>query len=81
MSDHKKVIHVKDLVIKADNVHIEPRRPRRDPFFGPRPGWGMERYGESTDEASYDNESSEKESSDAKESSGERGERRRFPWF
>lgn len=38
MSEHKKVIHVKDLVIKADNVHIEPERhrrgPRRDPFFG-----------------------------------------------
>ncbi|WP_010529955.1 hypothetical protein [Lentibacillus jeotgali] len=34
--DHKKIIHVKDLVIKADNVHIEPQqhRPRRDPFFG-----------------------------------------------
>ncbi|HLR61657.1 MAG TPA: hypothetical protein VK097_04365 [Lentibacillus sp.] len=34
--DHKKVIHVKDLVIKADNVHIEPQRhhQRRDPFFG-----------------------------------------------
>jgi len=40
MSDekHKKVIHVKDLLIKADNVHIEqPRRPHWNPFlFGPR---------------------------------------------
>ncbi|MEN1967207.1 hypothetical protein WMZ97_03920 [Lentibacillus sp. N15] len=36
MSDNKKVIHVKDLVIKADNVHLEPEyhRPRFDPFFG-----------------------------------------------
>ncbi|SFD39236.1 hypothetical protein SAMN05216238_101123 [Lentibacillus persicus] len=37
MSDNKKIIHVKDLVIKADNVHIQPSRPRWDPFFGPRP--------------------------------------------
>ncbi|MFD1040697.1 hypothetical protein ACFQ3N_20255 [Virgibacillus byunsanensis] len=36
MSDKKQVIHVKDLVIKADNVRIEPQRQRRDPFFGPR---------------------------------------------
>ncbi|MFC4403271.1 hypothetical protein [Gracilibacillus xinjiangensis] len=35
MSDKKKVIYVKDLVIKADNVRIEPSR-RHDPFFGPR---------------------------------------------
>ncbi|MGY0694239.1 hypothetical protein ACW2QC_15910 [Virgibacillus sp. FSP13] len=36
MSDKKKVIHVKDLVIKADNVYVEPRHHRRyDPFFGP----------------------------------------------
>ncbi|WP_077623033.1 hypothetical protein [Sediminibacillus massiliensis] len=39
MSEKKKVIYVKDLVIKADNVHIEPqhnRRPAVDPFFGHR---------------------------------------------
>lgn len=36
MSENKKVIHVKDLVIKADHVHVEPdrRSPRYDPFFG-----------------------------------------------
>ncbi|MDX8045810.1 hypothetical protein SH601_07380 [Gracilibacillus sp. S3-1-1] len=38
MSEKKKVIYVKDLVIKADNVRIEPNR-RHDHFFGPR---GME---------------------------------------
>ncbi|MFQ3543914.1 hypothetical protein Q7A53_07490 [Halobacillus rhizosphaerae] len=36
--DKKKVIYVKDLVIKADNVVIEPQRheghDRVDPFFG-----------------------------------------------
>ncbi|SDL97472.1 hypothetical protein [Sediminibacillus halophilus] len=39
MSEKKKVIYVKDLVIKADNVTFEPpHQPRRhvDPFFGPR---------------------------------------------
>lgn len=36
MSSKKQVIHVQDLVIKADNVIIEPRRRHhaRDPFFG-----------------------------------------------
>ncbi|WP_100011497.1 hypothetical protein [Lentibacillus sediminis] len=36
MSQKKQVIHVKDLVIKADNVHVERtrRRRKRDPFFG-----------------------------------------------
>ncbi|GGJ95096.1 hypothetical protein GCM10007063_17020 [Lentibacillus kapialis] len=49
--DHKKVIHVKDLVIKADNVHIEPQhhRPRRDPFFGRWMGRDDEAYKESAD--------------------------------
>ncbi|UOQ43412.1 hypothetical protein MUN89_16005 [Halobacillus salinarum] len=37
--EQKRVIHVKDLVIKADNVVIEPQRhhdnqDRVDPFFG-----------------------------------------------
>lgn len=34
MSRKKQVIHVRDLVIKADNVIIEPPRRKRDPFFG-----------------------------------------------
>lgn len=37
MSDNRKVIHVKDLVIKADNVYIErPDHHRRGPFPGSR---------------------------------------------
>jgi hypothetical protein len=37
MSDKKKEIHVRDLVIKAENVIFEPPKHRRvDPFFGPR---------------------------------------------
>ncbi|HEX6594540.1 MAG TPA: hypothetical protein VF095_08110 [Bacillota bacterium] len=41
MSDKKKVIHVRDLVIKADRVFIRPQRPKRggppwDPFMGRR---------------------------------------------
>lgn len=37
MSDNRKVIHVKDLVIKADNVYFDrPDRRHRDPFFGGR---------------------------------------------
>jgi len=40
VSKKKQVIHVKDLVIKADNVTIQPtrhgghHRRTRDPFFG-----------------------------------------------
>jgi hypothetical protein len=33
MSENKRVIRVKDLVIEAENVIIEPKR-RPDPFFG-----------------------------------------------
>ncbi|WP_047982363.1 hypothetical protein [Ornithinibacillus contaminans] len=33
MSENKRVIRVKDLVIQADNVIIEPAR-RRDPILG-----------------------------------------------
>ncbi|ASF38831.1 MULTISPECIES: hypothetical protein [Halobacillus] len=43
MSEKKKVIRVKDLVIEAENVFIEPqrkehhdRKDRVDPFFGGR---------------------------------------------
>lgn len=37
VSERKQVIHVKDLVIKADNVYIEPtRQHHRNPFFGGR---------------------------------------------
>lgn len=51
MSDKKRIIKVDDLVIYADNVTVEPRRPDRDrddhdrphrerplfdPFLGPR---------------------------------------------
>ncbi|GAA0455184.1 hypothetical protein [Alkalibacillus silvisoli] len=36
MSDSKKEIHVKDLIIKADNVHFEPPERESHPWFGPR---------------------------------------------
>lgn len=76
MSDHKKVIHVKDLVIKADNVHIEPTRPRRNPFFfGPRVREERDRYEESADKEDVH----DKESSDV--SSEDKGDRRPFSWI
>lgn len=37
MSENKRVYHVKDLIIKADNVYVEREENhhhRRDPFFG-----------------------------------------------
>jgi|SRR5699024_9702588 len=37
MSEKKKqVIHVKDLIIKADHVTLDQPEPKHDPFFGPR---------------------------------------------
>ncbi|MGM8214640.1 hypothetical protein ACLIA0_03595 [Bacillaceae bacterium W0354] len=36
MSERKKEIHVKDLVIKAENVIFEPQRREVDPFLGRR---------------------------------------------
>ncbi|QKY68626.1 hypothetical protein [Lentibacillus sp. CBA3610] len=79
MSDDKKVIHVKDLVIKADNVHIQPSQPsrphpRRDPFFG---RWDMGRHEESTDKESVDKESAH----DKESSSEEKRDRKPFSWF
>lgn len=68
----KKVIHVKDLVIKADNVIIE-RAPghHRDPFFGglPRREEGIEERMES----SYDVESEDHRDEDDR--------RRPFSWI
>ncbi|MCA0969565.1 hypothetical protein LCM20_03035 [Halobacillus litoralis] len=68
MSEKKKVIRVKDLVIEAENVFIEPvndrhhkdhrRDERVDPFFGRR--------------GQQNEESSSKERSDD-ESSGRKG--------
>ncbi|MBO8156299.1 MAG: hypothetical protein H0Z32_07570 [Bacillaceae bacterium] len=80
MSDkNKKVIHVKDLVIQADNVifepprrpepHKGPDRPPFDPFFGPR--------------RRDEDESSERESGesrDRKDFDEENPRRRPFPW-
>ncbi|RYG72126.1 hypothetical protein EU245_11595 [Lentibacillus lipolyticus] len=85
MSDHKKVIHVKDLVIKADNVHIEPRRPRRDPFFGPyspRATEERDAWDESSDhEHTHHDHSHHEESTDEHEDRDDRGGRPPFSWI
>ncbi|AIF45224.1 hypothetical protein [Virgibacillus sp. SK37] len=78
MSEKKQVIHVKDLIIKADNVYIEPthqRRPREvDPFFGRAPR---------SDREERDNESSEERfhHDESEEASEHKEERRRPFWF
>ncbi|WP_217585909.1 hypothetical protein [Lentibacillus saliphilus] len=70
MSDDKKVIHVKDLVIKAENVHIEPTRKRhRDPFF--RRPQGVEAA----------EESSERDYSREDDESSDRDHRKPFSWL
>ncbi|UOQ92855.1 hypothetical protein MUO14_20985 [Halobacillus shinanisalinarum] len=50
MSEKKKVIYVKDLIIKADNVYVEPQEDddrndhkRNDPLFGGVEGTVMKR--------------------------------------
>ncbi|RFA37086.1 hypothetical protein CAI16_03165 [Virgibacillus dokdonensis] len=65
MSERKKqVIHVKDLVIKADNVFIEPQRPprpphRRDPFSSRRRPFDENEKEDHEKEDSYDREDDE----------------------
>ncbi|TRM11943.1 hypothetical protein FH966_09730 [Lentibacillus cibarius] len=75
MSDHKKVIHVKDLVIKADNVYIEPSRPRRDPFFRPRVTEEYDAGKKSTDTKHLHHDENPDDRDD------DHGDRRRFSWI
>lgn len=61
MSDKKQVIHVNELIIKADRVVIEQRRPKRnyDPFFG-RPTDRVSDADESRDKQAPDRDRHEK---------------------
>ncbi|WP_407271023.1 hypothetical protein [Radiobacillus sp. PE A8.2] len=76
----KKVIYVKDLVIKADNVTIEPPKRRRpvDPFFGPRRE-EVEAVEEERHEKHDEVESVEEERDDYKDD--DEGEKRPFSWI
>ncbi|SET15959.1 hypothetical protein SAMN05216389_10699 [Oceanobacillus limi] len=74
MSDNKRVIRVKDLVIKADNVYFEPPR-RRDPFFG---GMVRDRREDTDESSSLKFESSSELVDDERE---DKDERRPFSWI
>ncbi|QHS21706.1 hypothetical protein GWK91_01495 [Virgibacillus sp. MSP4-1] len=77
MSDRKREIHVKDLVIKADNVVFEPpRRRSADPFFGPPRHQQEENDAESNTEVDVDVDVDVKQEDDSED---ER-ERRRPPF-
>ncbi|MFD2045368.1 hypothetical protein ACFSTA_16910 [Ornithinibacillus salinisoli] len=85
MSENKKVIRVKDLVIKADNVYIEPQKRReRDPFFG---GLGRERdLRDDVEDFESDNkvlESSSKDfvGADRDDRDDRKDDRRPFSWI
>nr|WP_289039116.1 hypothetical protein [uncultured Allobacillus sp.] len=74
MSDGKKEIHVKDLVIKADRVSFEPPE-RKDPFFGS----GRPDLWRPTD---HNNELQEEHEAPDEHDDGEfDGEERRPPFF
>ncbi|MCA1022476.1 hypothetical protein GLW04_01160 [Halobacillus litoralis] len=70
MSEKKKVIHVKDLVIKADNVIIEPQHRGRhdrdessdrvDPFFGRKRREAGADESSSSSKRRHDDESSDR---------------------
>ncbi|MBB6453069.1 hypothetical protein HNQ94_001517 [Salirhabdus euzebyi] len=82
MSDRKKKeIHVKDLVIKAENVIFEqPKRRPVDPFFGPRrPVAGTEDEVKSEVDFEVDEESSSSSSSD--EDDDHKRRRPPFSWI
>ncbi|GEN45625.1 hypothetical protein [Alkalibacillus haloalkaliphilus] len=72
MSDSKKEIHVKDLIIRADNVHFESPERESHPWFGPR-----------MDEEPRHEEMEEMVSEDVemKEDDQDDGEERRPPFF
>ncbi|KAB8139086.1 hypothetical protein F9U64_01430 [Gracilibacillus oryzae] len=78
MSEKKKVIYVKDLVIKADNVRIEPSHHHRpDPFFGPRRG---ETLGEAEEKEHHEEvEDIAEENDDDKKDHDD--DRRPFSWI
>ncbi|RDW18286.1 hypothetical protein CWR48_11930 [Oceanobacillus arenosus] len=76
MSDNKQVIHVKDLVIKADNVIIENSH-RRDPLFG---NHRERRNEERVSEHNEQQEHHESNNHHREEESEARRERRPF-WF
>ncbi|WP_182200016.1 hypothetical protein [Paraliobacillus salinarum] len=85
MSESKKVIHVKDLIIKADNVHFEPtqqrterERPRPfDAFFGVR-----RRADEHVEpEQKLEAEEAEEVEEETDEKEEPRSERRPFSWL
>ncbi|SFL36374.1 hypothetical protein SAMN04487943_101174 [Gracilibacillus orientalis] len=73
MSEKKKVIYVKDLVIKADNVRIEPTR-RQDPFFGPREVEGEE-------EERFEKDDVEELEDEQDDDDKDKNERPPFSWF
>lgn len=82
MSDNKKVIHVKDLVIKADNVQVETqqrRHPRYDPFLG-RP---IPERGENEEPANEERESEQNDEGEekAEDENDERENRGPFSWI
>ncbi|WP_102028066.1 hypothetical protein [Salirhabdus sp. Marseille-P4669] len=85
MSDKKREIHVKDLIIKAENVifeqprHEQPRRRQFDPFFGPRRVEGLEDEDRKMDvEAESD---FHEESSSSSSSEHDDNRRRPFSWI
>jgi hypothetical protein len=76
MSDKKKEIHVRDLVIKAENVIFEPPKHRRvDPFFGPR------RFEEDVDDVEVKVDVDVDVNDDESSSSDDRKRRRPFSWI
>ena len=90
----KKIIHVKDLVIKADNVYFEPQQEQHrsferqrpfDAFFGPRREEGLRERVEAVEEETDKEEKYEEVEEEALESKDEhkeeRDERRPFSWL
>lgn len=72
MAQKKQVIHVKDLVIKADNVHVErtSRRRKRDPFFGFPIEEKQEESPDYKKREAYQEKEDDKESTESKDDKG-----------
>lgn len=84
----KKIIHVKDLVIKADNVYFEPTHQQRpeersrpfDAFFGKRREEDAVRA-EQVEEAHHEKGKEEQEEQEEALETEKREERRPFSWL
>ncbi|WP_042148940.1 hypothetical protein [Paucisalibacillus sp. EB02] len=71
MSENRRVIRVKDLVIEAENVIINPRRKNYDPIIG----------GIRDEEDRWESSSSSSRESESSDKNNDKRDRGPFSWI